>query len=136
ANSDGGTDLEVQVIAPDYSSLDADVLWAGSVLLKNYHTGDFGLTFKVDNSYQDYEEGKITSDQFDTQEAAALAPFLSTPERTSYVDDDPTQPWNGVHPWNGIYSWPPPSFSDAQLTLDLQTVLARTDGTGTISAFS
>ena len=132
-NANGGVDLTVKIGAANPSELYADLLWQASVVIKDYHTGDFGLTFAVDRSYADSENGIITADQYYAQKSQAMAAFVSTPISSQYAVDDTTADWNGHNAF-----WAPESLSDATINADLASVLnvtqAPSGGTTAASA--
>ncbi|MGO4714235.1 trypsin-like serine protease [Bradyrhizobium sp. 2TAF24] len=128
-NSDGTVDLTVEVHADDPTA-GGSILWRGSTVIKNYHTGDFGLTFTVDTSYAEYQKGLITDAQYYATHSAANSAFLPSATHSQYAVDDTAFDWNGRNAF-----WAPEDVSDATIKSDLATLLTTTHAqTGTAAA--
>lgn len=120
-NANGSVDLTVEVGASDPTQLFAPLLWRSSVVIKNYHAGDFGLTFTVDTSYADNQNGLINNDQYYAERLKAMSAFVSQPVASQYAVDDTTTNWSGHNTF-----WAPETLSDATIASDLTTVLKAT----------
>ncbi len=122
-NANGSVDLTVEVGASNPTQLFAPLLWRSSVVIKNYHAGDFGLTFTVDTSYADNQNGLINNDEYYAERLKAMSAFVSQPVASQYAVDDTTTNWSGHNTF-----WAPETLSDATIASDLTTVLNATGG--------
>ncbi len=92
--SDGTTDLTVGYYAPDDSGFKPS-LWTGSVLIKDFTPGDFGLTFTSSSAFGEELSGRVTADQFYSEQAAAMTSLTSSSAGQIGIDDDQSITWNG-----------------------------------------
>jgi hypothetical protein len=120
---DGDLQIDIEAEAPRYggppitealanaATSSHRELWTAKLLLKNFHPGDFGLSFSAPASAASPDGGFRTA-----QDDGAGSP---APARAPSINDDPSVPWNGKFA-NGPAPFPNPS--DAQLNADLKAL--------------
>jgi hypothetical protein len=95
-----------------------DPLWNSTITIKNYHPGDFGLTFTTDTGKN------LPPSQAVAVQLSEDKQFVSAPQDQKFVDDDPSQDWNGRLSGGGLFPDLPTPISDGQLARDLNDVMS------------
>ncbi|MET0605015.1 MAG: hypothetical protein ABWZ80_01040, partial [Beijerinckiaceae bacterium] len=114
---------DLRVIASTYDlnnyTYGAGPYWQGSVTLKDYEPGDFGLTFISDNSSWDLYEERISLDEYYTLLDAKAKTFVRNAVESDFINDDSTESWT----WDELPYEGPEDVSDAEIAEDLARLL-------------
>ena len=101
--------------------------WDGSVTIKDFQDGDFGIHLTKTNDFEGVIDGTETMQQFVGIENQDMHSLAATSQTSSAVDDDPSVTWDAVSPYSDFgaqYGYQGPQISDADLASDFQTVTA------------
>ncbi|UMY18191.1 DUF4214 domain-containing protein [Methylobacterium organophilum] len=112
-NNGGENSLKIYFQANDLSSELTDMgyqaLWSSNITIKNFQDGDLGIHLTYDNDW-----GGLDSEAYQSAFAQAANTYISDPEKSDYINDNPHDNWNGVFS-SPLYEGPAISDADDRI---------------------